>query len=72
MDIEPFLISSALKLIVSQRLVKRLCPKCAKSYKITDDVMKGKVAGYLSNVIEDKIDDIDFYKSAGCEACDMS
>lgn len=72
MDIEPFLISSALKLIVSQRLVKKTCPKCAKSYKITDDVMKSKVAGYLSNVIEDKIDDIDFYKSTGCESCDMS
>gem|GEM_PF-693698 len=72
MDIEPFLISSALKMIVSQRLVKRLCPKCAKSYKIEDPIMKDKVAGYLSNVIEDRVDDIDFYKSAGCESCDMS
>lgn len=59
-------------MVVSQRLVKRICPKCAKSYKITDTVIKDKVAGYLSNVIEDKIDDVDFYKSTGCEACDMS
>lgn len=72
MDIEPFLISSALKMIVSQRLVKRLCSKCAKNYKVTDIIMKDKISGYLNNVIEDRVEDIDFYKSTGCESCDMS
>jgi general secretion pathway protein E len=30
MDIEPFLIASAVELIIAQRLVRRLCPKCAR------------------------------------------
>jgi type II secretory ATPase GspE/PulE/Tfp pilus assembly ATPase PilB-like protein len=30
MGIEPFLVSSALQLVIAQRLVRRLCPECAK------------------------------------------
>ena len=29
MGIEPFLVASALQLVIAQRLVRRLCPKCA-------------------------------------------
>lgn len=62
MNIEPFLISSALKMIISQRLVKRLCPHCSIPYRITDPAMQSKISGYLSNIIEDDIAAIDFYK----------
>ncbi len=72
MNIEPFLISSALKMVISQRLVKRLCPHCGTTYKITDPAIQKKVSGYLSHVIEDDVADIDFYKSKGCEKCDSS
>lgn len=34
MGIEPFLVSSAVRLIVAQRLVRRLCAKCKKDVKI--------------------------------------
>lgn len=30
MEVEPFLIASSVELILAQRLVRRLCPKCAK------------------------------------------
>lgn len=30
MDVEPFLIASSVELILAQRLVRRLCPKCAR------------------------------------------
>lgn len=72
MDIEPFLISSALKMVISQRLVKKLCPHCSAPYKITEPAMQSKVSGYLSHIIEDDISDIDFYKTTGCEKCDSS
>ncbi|MDD2891725.1 MAG: GspE/PulE family protein [Candidatus Gracilibacteria bacterium] len=72
MDIEPFLISSALKMVISQRLVKKLCPHCGVPQKITDPVMQSKVSGYLSHIIEDNVADIDFYKAVGCEKCDSS
>lgn len=32
MDIEPFLIGSALNGVIAQRLVRRLCPKCKQEY----------------------------------------
>jgi type II secretory ATPase GspE/PulE/Tfp pilus assembly ATPase PilB-like protein len=35
MEIEPFLIASAVEMIIAQRLVRRLCPKCAKPANIT-------------------------------------
>lgn len=70
MDIEPFLIASALKMVISQRLVKKLCPACAKGKKISDPVIQSKVKGYLNHVIEDRVEDIEFYESKGCEKCD--
>lgn len=72
MNIEPFLISSALKMVISQRLVKKLCPKCSKSYHITDPVIQKKAEWYLHNISEDRIEDLDFYKTGGCESCDMT
>jgi type IV pilus assembly protein PilB len=69
MWIEPFLISSALKLVVSQRLVKRLCDKCKADYKIKDEAIIKKVWSYLNSVIDEKVEDINFNKGAGCEVC---
>lgn len=70
MNIEPFLISSALKMVISQRLVKKLCPHCGTTHKITDPAMQSKVSGYLSHIIDDDVADIDFSKATGCEKCD--
>lgn len=35
MEVEPFLIASSVELILAQRLVRRLCPKCARAADIT-------------------------------------
>ena len=35
MGLEPFLISAAVRAIISQRLIRRLCPKCKKSGLVT-------------------------------------
>ena len=72
MNIEPFLISSAIKMVISQRLVKKLCPHCSIPYKIVDSAIQSKVSSYLSHIIEDNVADIDFYKANGCEKCDSS
>lgn len=34
MGIEPFLIASAIELVIAQRLVRKLCPQCAKPEKV--------------------------------------
>ncbi|MDC0398263.1 ATPase, T2SS/T4P/T4SS family [Alphaproteobacteria bacterium] len=35
MGLEPFLINAAVKVIISQRLIRRLCPKCKKSGSVS-------------------------------------
>lgn len=62
MDIERYLLGSALIGIVSQRLVKRLCPKCRKSRPVTP---------YEKNVLKHilKMDITDIYTPVGCEDC---
>ena len=61
MGIEPFLISTTLKGIVAQRLVKRLCPKCKQEYEPSDKE-------YECLDLFDK-SDVHFYKPIGCNAC---
>src|SRR5208282_3579984 len=35
MGIEPFLVASAIEMVIAQRLVRRLCPECNKSQPVT-------------------------------------
>jgi general secretion pathway protein E len=35
MGIEPFLVASAIELVIAQRLVRRLCPECARPQPVT-------------------------------------
>ena len=59
--VEPYLIASALKGVVSQRLVRRICPNCRKSYEASEEELAdlGLPAG------EKKI----LYRGAGCPSC---
>ncbi|MGE4444092.1 MAG: GspE/PulE family protein [Candidatus Altimarinota bacterium] len=69
MGIEPFLIASALKMVISQRLIKKICPHCKKVHHI-DEILKSKVRKELSDIMEvDEINELQFYKGAGCSHC---
>ncbi len=69
MWIEPFLITSALKMVISQRLIKKICPHCKKVHHI-DEILKSKVRKELSDIMEvDEINELQFYKWAGCSHC---
>lgn len=59
--VEPYLIAGSLKGIVSQRLVRRICPKCKTSY--TPD------ASELSLLHMTDDEDFTFYKGTGCADC---
>ncbi len=61
MGLEPYLVSSAIIGIISQRLVKLLCPKCKQKYKASDS--EKKILGI------DNKKDITFYKPIGCNSC---
>ena len=62
MDIERYLLGTALNGIVSQRLVKRLCPKCRKS-RPTSAYEKNLFKATLNKDIEA------IYEPVGCEHC---
>ncbi len=65
MGIEPFLVGSSLILVVAQRLLRKLCPKC----KLVDDTPKEVLVrlGVLKSLDEN----ITIYKAhpEGCEEC---
>jgi len=64
LKIEPFLINSALKVVVAQRLIRRVCPKCktvdAKTTR--EELLK---AGFPEKIV-DKFKPM---KGTGCSAC---
>jgi len=69
MDIEPFLISSALKMVISQRLMKKICPECIEKANLDDNV-KNKIKKHLWEIIdESEIENLHFYKWKWCEKC---
>jgi type IV pilus assembly protein PilB len=64
MGIEPFLIAYAINLIVAQRLVRRLCPKCKKRVVNFDEALM--IAAEL-NIAEWR--NFTIYEAAGCDEC---
>jgi type IV pilus assembly protein PilB len=69
MGVEPFLISSALKMIISQRLVKRMCPHCKKEWKIENPLTLKKVEDEIGHFFDESIEYIDFFKPIWCDKC---
>lgn len=59
--VEPWLVSSALRGVVSQRLVRKLCPHCKTAYRPSAEEL------LLLGLPEDS--DVTFYKGAGCPEC---
>lgn len=61
MGIEPFLVASALRGVVAQRLVRRICPHCKTVY-----AANAEEKAYL-NI--NSGDSLTLYKGSGCEKC---
>lgn len=61
MGVEPYLISAALKMVLAQRLVRRICPKCRRQYEPPRTLRKAlEKMGYQMDR---------FSKGAGCPRC---
>ena len=63
MDVEPFLISDSLALIVAQRLVRRLCQKCRQEQELAPDVLVD--IGFSP----EEAKKVTVFKTKGCSAC---
>lgn len=68
MGIEPFLVGSSVILIVAQRLLRKLCPRC----KLVDDTPREALVGL--GVLKSVDENITIYKAnpKGCEHCNGS
>jgi type IV pilus assembly protein PilB len=63
MGIEPFLISSSVIMVIAQRLVRKICPKCKEPYEVSPEVLEDL------NIKPQEGEKIIFYKGMGCSYC---
>ncbi len=67
LGVKTYLIAEGLKLVISQRLIRKLCPYCKKSKKINkNELLK---YDFNSKDIEKLDDEIIIYEAVGCEKC---
>ena len=81
MGLEPFLITSSLRVVAAQRLVRRVCNNC-KIKKDIGQTTKERIRNEIKNIstkelkkykINDRmVEDMFFYQGKGCEKCNGS
>ncbi|MFA5994018.1 MAG: GspE/PulE family protein [Parcubacteria group bacterium] len=76
MGIEPFLLSSSLRLVMAQRLVRRICEKCKQKIEVSP-VIQEKITHEIADISAAELEKYDldlskgmsFFKGKGCDAC---
>ena len=65
MGVEPYLVAATLRLVVSQRLVRRLCNKCKHAVRISlsERLLIEKLIGGFNKLSEQ------VFEAKGCESC---
>ena len=66
MNIEPFLISSAVIGVIAQRLVRKICDECKLKYVVPIDSVERNLFKVLPN------ETLVLYKSQGCSKCNYT
>lgn len=80
MGIEPYLISSTLVLVITQRLARRLCPYCRVPYSPDDKIISELIHNHdleanlaslkAAKIIDDSyLTNLQFYNAKGCKRC---
>ena len=63
MDVEPYLLAATLTGVMSQRLVRRVCPHCKQAYEVQANSLEAKLLGkYFYKGLM-------LYHGVGCEHC---
>lgn len=66
MGVEPFLLASTLDLVLSERLLRKICLNCMEKVQISNDYLK------RVGLNPDEFDGVTFHKGAGCPICNGS
>jgi general secretion pathway protein E len=61
--IEPYLIASTMKLVISQRLVRVICPSCKKAEPLHEEKL-----AYATSILPESAS-WTYYRGAGCQKC---
>jgi len=70
MGIEPFLITSAVNLVIAQRLVRRICPRCIESYEIPFSQLSKMIGEGLAKKLPKTIEgNVRTFRGKGCSFC---
>ncbi len=80
MGIQPFLLASSLKLLIGQRLVRRICPKCKREVGNLATAAEGVIRAELKNIPTKALERIGInniselkkittYEGEGCHEC---
>ncbi|MCX6799575.1 MAG: GspE/PulE family protein, partial [Candidatus Falkowbacteria bacterium] len=74
MNVEPYLVASTVNLIIAQRLVRQICPKCKMSVKMDEDTIKlidnnSGVKAILAANGHTDLTKLYIYKGKGCALC---
>ncbi|WP_146339248.1 GspE/PulE family protein [Nesterenkonia sp. NBAIMH1] len=63
MGVEPFLVGTALDVVVAQRLVRRLCSQCKEPHQLTPEEAESSALSW------EQLEQGDAYRPVGCSAC---
>ena len=66
MGIEPFMLASALELVISQRLVRKICNHCRISFNPSQQEMESLLPNFREFFSEP---DLMLYRGKGCTSC---
>lgn len=74
MGVEPFLITSSVNLIIAQRLVRRICPKCKEELKVPQKLYDEMIAELQlispkNTVDRERLKETKLYYGRGCSEC---
>ncbi|MBS1707155.1 MAG: type II/IV secretion system protein [Armatimonadetes bacterium] len=69
MEVEPFLISSAINAVLAQRLVRKICDHCKESYTTSRESLLRYGFPVPDDLGQDTNGEVTLFRGKGCEVC---
>ena len=72
MGVQPFLIATAINIVIAQRLVRRICMACIESYEMPVSDLKLSLSDELVDKVVKNKKSVRVYRGKGCKECSFS
>ncbi len=67
MGVKPYMLAAALRAVIAQRLLRRICPYCREAY--TPDEHE---RAWFGSVLKEDLDSLQLYRGRGCASCSQT